>query len=197
MARYAQKECYDCHGVFPGNRMVRISEERRSYSVREGRMQSTREGGYVMHGGRSPARTTTHTSTRELLICRGCLWRRRRNFLLKAILLCGAVGAFAIYSSSQKSGKRAKHSQAEQSQESQLDLEAVQADNNPNAILDDQPEEPTSLTAGEAVTKQPEQVYHAVEEDTPANAAAPPLSQKDDEHGRVFESDLTALNEER
>lgn len=84
MVQYAQKECHDCHGIFPGNEMVRIGEERetgRSYRDKDAYDESQHR---------------IYRHKREVLVCRNCRWRRRRNSLLRWIV--AGAAAIGLYS---------------------------------------------------------------------------------------------------
>lgn len=85
MVQYAQKECYDCLGMFPGNQMVRISETRETGSS------------YQVEDTFDASKHRIHRREKDLLICRGCLWRRRRKLAIWIGLLLAAISGLILY----------------------------------------------------------------------------------------------------
>lgn len=85
MVQYAQKECYDCLGIFSGNQMVRISETRETGSSH--RVKDTFDS----------AKHRVHYREKDLLICRGCRRKRRWKSFLKWAVLIGAAAGLYVY----------------------------------------------------------------------------------------------------
>lgn len=80
--KYAQKECYDCLGVFPGNEVRRI--------------RFTQYGGESETQG-NPDSTRVHLRTREAFLCRDCSAKRQRKSLLKWTAIVAAAAAVILY----------------------------------------------------------------------------------------------------
>lgn len=80
--KYAQKECYDCLGVFPGNEVRRI--------------RFTQYGGESETRG-NPDSTRVHLRTREAFLCRSCSAKRQRKNILKWTAILAAATAAILY----------------------------------------------------------------------------------------------------
>lgn len=104
MVQYAQKECQDCHGLFPGYEMVRITEEELSTSVKKGRVERTQYGSHVSVGIGRPE-VTTHITSHDLLICRQCMSRRRWKALARWVFVAVAATAIVLYVSGREDTK--------------------------------------------------------------------------------------------
>ena len=88
--KYAQKECYDCLGVFPGNEVRRV--------------RFTQYGGESETRG-NPDSTRIHLRTREAFLCRSCSAKRKRKSLLKWTAILAAATAVIVYLGVSQSGR--------------------------------------------------------------------------------------------
>lgn len=88
MVEYAQIECHDCFGIFPGNLMRRKSQSKAiGRSVQAGNPFDQDSMRHALETA------TTHYGHSEILLCPKCLSKRRLKKLVKFAVLAAIVGA--------------------------------------------------------------------------------------------------------
>lgn len=88
MVEYAQIECHDCFGIFPGNIMRRTSQSKAiGRSVQAGNPLDQDSMRHVLETA------TTHYDYSEALLCPNCLFKRRLKKFIKFALLAAVIGA--------------------------------------------------------------------------------------------------------
>ena len=95
MAEYAQVECHDCFGVFPGSMMRRKSQSKSAG-------KSVQKGNYIENSGKLAQDVTTqHYETTEVILCPNCLSKRRLKTFATWVSLAAAAAAGIYWFSTQ------------------------------------------------------------------------------------------------
>lgn len=92
---YATHECADCLGLFPANRMTRVSDR---VKVGESVTPQRWEENGVWKSG---AQTTAHYQNQSKLICVDCKKKRTRAMIIVLLFAAAIVGAFFFFGAAQ------------------------------------------------------------------------------------------------
>lgn len=94
--KYAEKECHDCLGIFPGNTVRRYNLSKISGTSR------------TQISGSSYDRTRTNVKYADIFLCSNCFSKRRKRDFLKSVLFFSfvAVIVLILYVAASKSSSR-------------------------------------------------------------------------------------------
>ena len=94
--KYAEKECHDCLGIFPGNTIRRYNLSKVSGTSR------------TQISGSSYDRTRTNVKYADIFLCTNCFSKRRKRDFLKSVLFFSFVAlvVLILYVAASKSSSR-------------------------------------------------------------------------------------------